>query len=155
MQDKWNEYWLQLEKCDTELNAFLDNGCLSTIAAGKAKAFLAAWNKQKKLAADFDKYITPVEAIEVELPFKSTQFADMWKRWKDYLSEQHGQIMRSRSELSAVEHLNKISKSDDARAIEYLRYAMANRYRNFFAIDEKDASMPPLPEKTGKTSDWN
>ena len=51
--------------------------------------------------------------------------------------------MRSRSEQSALEHLNKIAKSDDARAIEYLRYAMANRYRNFFAIDEKDAALPP------------
>lgn len=152
MQDKWNEYWQQLEKCDQELNTFLENGCLSTIAAGKARKFLDAWNKQKKLAADFDKYITPVEALQVEIPFKSTQFADMWKRWKDYLSEQHGQLMRSRSEQSALEHLNKIAKSDDARAIEYLRYAMANRYRNFFAIDEKDASMPPAENKK---SDWD
>lgn len=155
MQTKWNEYWKVLENTDKELTEFLENGCLSTIAAGKAKKFLSAWNAQKKLASELDQYITPVEGLQVAIPFKSKSFEEMWTRWKEYLSEQHGQLVRSRSEQSALEHLEKISKGDDARAIEFLRYAMANRYRNFFVIDEKDTAMPPKAEMTGKKSDWD
>lgn len=155
MQTKWNEYWKQLELVDKELTDFLDNGCLSTIATGKAKKFLNAWNTQKKLASELDQYITPVEGMQVSIPFKSKAFEEMWIRWKEYLSEQHGQLVRSRSEQSALEHLDKISKGDDARAIEFLRYAMANRYRNFFVIDEKDTGLPPKPEGGIKKSDWD
>lgn len=153
MQNKWNEYWKQLETVENELNDFFENGCLSTIAVTKSKKFLAAWNKQKKLASEMDQYISPVEATQVKIPFKTKAFEEMWNRWKEYLSEQHGQLIRSRSEQSALEHLEKISKADDARAIEFLRYAMANRYRNFFVIDEKDTGLPPKPEGN-KTSDW-
>lgn len=146
MQNKWNEYWKQIETTEKELNLFLENGCLSTIAVAKIKNFLSAWNKLKKLADDLDNYMAPVEALQVKIPFKSKAFEEMWARWKEYLSEQHGQLIRSRSEQSALEHLDKISKSDDARAIEFLRYAMANRYRNFFVIDEKDTGLPPRQE---------
>jgi len=155
MQTKWNEYWKQLESVDKELTEFLENGNLSTIAVGKAKKFLNAWNNQKKIASELDQYITPVEGLQVKIPFKTKAFEEMWIRWKEYLSEQHGQLVRSRSEQSALEHLDKISKGDDARAIEFLRYAMANRYRNFFVIDEKDTAMPPKAEMTGKKSDWD
>ena len=155
MQEKWNEYWKQLLAVEKELNEFLEDGCLSTIAVGKAKKFLSAWNKQKKLASEMDDYISPVEATQVKIPFKSKAFEEMWTRWKEYLSEQHGQLIRSRSEISALEHLEKISKGNDARAIDFLRYAMANRYRNFFVIDEKDAGLLPRPEVTNKKNDWD
>jgi len=154
MLKKWNEYWKQLETTDKELVEFLENGCLSTIAATKSKKFLDAWNKQKKLAAEMDQYIAPVEAAQVKIPFQSKEFDEMWTRWKEYLSEQHGQLIRSRSEISALEHLEKIAKADDARAIEFLRYAMANRYRNFFVIDEKDTGLPPK-EDTRNKSDFD
>lgn len=148
MQTKWNECWKQLETVDKELTDFLENGCLSTIAVTKAKKFIDAFNKLKKIAADMDDYISPVDAMHVKIPFKSKAFEEMWQRWKEYLSEQHGQLIRSRSEQSALEHLEKISKADDARAVEFLRYAMANRYRNFFAIDDRDATLPPKQETT-------
>lgn len=154
MQTKWNEYWKQLLNVDKELTEFLENGCLSTIAVTKAKKFIAAWNLMKKLADDMDDFISPVEAMQVKIPFKGKAFEEMWQRWKEYLSEQHGQLLRSRSEQSALEHLEKISKADEKRAIEFLRYAMANRYRNFFVIDEKDTGLPPKPEGS-KKSDWD
>ena len=155
MQTKWNEYWKQIETVEDQLNEFLNGGSLSTFAVTKSKSFLAAWNKLKKLADELDAYISPVEGLQVAIPFKSKAFEEMWTRWKEYLSEQHGQLVRSRSEQSALEHLDKISKGDDARAIEFLRYAMANRYRNFFAIDEKDTGLPPKPEGGTKKSDFD
>lgn len=154
MKEKWEQIWKQLEKSDDELTAFLENAAISTLAMRKMQKFTAEWDKVKKLATEFDQYITPVEAIEVKVPFRSKYFEDMWQRWKDYLSEQHGQLMRTRSEKSALEHLVDISKSDEERAIAILRYAMANRYKNFFAIDEKDTKQPAKGESAGQGSDF-
>ena len=153
MKDLWNKYWKLLEETNMELNAFLEEGGLSTISIGKSKKFLTSWNKQKKMAADLDQFITPVEAMEVKFPFNSDEFTEMWQRWKDYLSEQYGQLMRSRSEVSALEYLDKISKSDEEKAIYILRYAMANRYRNFFEIDERAAKQPAKEENSGSAYD--
>jgi len=154
MKDLWNKYWKILEETNMELNGFLEEGGLSTLSIGKAKKFLASWNKQKKMAADLDQYITPVEAMEVKIPYQSEEFTEMWQRWKDYLSEQYGQLMRSRSEVSALEYLDKISKADEAKAIYILRYAMANRYRNFFEIDERAAKQPAKEENSGAGSGY-
>lgn len=146
MLTKWNEYWKQIESCDKELNDFLENGGLSSIALSKARKFLSAWSKQKKMAYELDQYISPVEPLLFELPFQSEQFAEMWSRWKDYLSEQHGQLLKSRSEKSALEHLYKLSKGNDDVAVDFLRYAMANRYRNFFYIEAVDTKQPAKGE---------
>lgn len=149
MISKWEEFWKQLELTDNELNDFLENGGLSTIALTKAKKFIQAWNKQKKIASEIDQYISPVVPAQVEIPFRSSGFSEMWTRWKDYLLEQHGQLIKSRSEISALEHLKRITKGNDELAIECLRYAMANRYRNFFLVEDKDNKMPAMGDNSG------
>lgn len=154
MKEKWNEYWKQLEITNNELQDFLENGGLSSLSIAKTKKLLAAWNKQKKLAAEMDQYITPVEPVDIKIPFHSDEFTAMWERWRNYLKEQYGQLMRSRAELSALEYLDNISKSDDKKAIHILRYAMANRYRNFFEIDEKTTKQP-AKEESAKKSDFD
>lgn len=149
MISKWEEFWKQLESTDKELTEFLENGGLSTLSLTKAKKFIAAWNKQKKMASEIDQYISPIEPAQVEIPFRSSAFFEMWSRWKDYLLEQHGQLIKSRSEISALEHLKKITKGNDELAIECLRYAMANRYRNFFLVEDKDNKMPAMGDNSG------
>lgn len=149
MISKWEEFWKQLEATDKELTEFLENGGLSSLSHTKAKKFINAWNKQKKMASELDQYISPVAPAQVEIPFKSSKFTEMWSRWKDYLLEQHGQLIRSRSEISALEHLKKITKGNDELAIECLRYAMANRYRNFFLVEDKDNKMPATGDNSG------
>ena len=146
MLTKWNEYWQQIESCDEELSDFLENGGLSSIAISKSKKFLSNWNKQKKMAHELDQYISPVDPLIFESPFQSEHFAEIWARWKEYLTEQHGQLMKSRSEKSALEHLHKLSKGNDDRAVDFLRYAMANRYRNFFYVDDLDSKQPAKGE---------
>lgn len=153
MKEKWNEYWKLLEKTNDELQFFLENGGLSTISIGKAKKLIDAWNKQKKLAGELDQYITPVDPVEVKIPFQSNEFIEMWDRWKKYLQEQFGQQMKSRAEMSAIEYMTEISKDDDKKAVQILRYAMANRYRNFFEIDEKTTKQPAKGEN--KQSDFD
>lgn len=153
MISKWNDTWKQVETCEKELNEFLESGTLSTIAVSRSKKFIAAWNKLKKLAEEMDAFISPVEPMQVTIPFKSKEFEEMWQRWKDYVQEQHGQSIKSRSEISSLEHLNKISKGNDEKAIDFLRYAMHGRYKSFFAVDEKDIKQPAKEERSGSAFD--
>lgn len=131
----------QLTEADKEFENFLDKAGISALALKQANAFIKKFNALKKAAADFDTFITPVE-IEIQFPFHTKELTEMWERWKKYLSEQHGEIMRTCSEQSSLEHLNVISKGDEAKAVYFLRYAMSCRYRNFFAVDEKTSTQP-------------
>ena len=153
MKEKWNQVTKQLGESDNELSDFLDKGGLSTASLAKIKPFISKFNKFKKLIVEFDTYISPVDPLEISSPFKTPELAEMWIRWKEYLSEQHGQVMRTRSEMSAIEYLHEISGGDDAKAIKILRYVMTCRYKNFFLIEEKDVSQPAKDE-VGKGSSF-
>ena len=146
MKATWEKVWKQLDKTEAALNDFLANGGLSSIALTKSKAFIKEWNAYKKQVTDFDNFVSPVEPLDVKSPFKTEAVAEMWKRWKNYLGEQHGQSMGTYSEQSALEQLHEFAKGDEEKAVKFLRYAMTNRYKNFFAIEEKDMKQPAKGE---------
>ena len=154
MKTHWEELWVQLERADEAFTTFLETGGLSTLSLKKSDKFHREWNAIKKLATAFDQYITPIDPLEVVPKYTSAEFSDMWTRWKEYLAEQHGQLMRTRAEQSALEHIADISKGNEQQAIRFLRYAMANRYKNFFAIEEKEYKQPPKGESPGTGSDF-
>lgn len=152
MKIAWEKVWKQLEKTENALNNFLENGGLSSVALIKSKPFIKEWNAYKKQLTEFDNFITPVEPCEIKFPFKTEAMTEMWKRWKNYLGEQHGQSMGTHSEQSALEQLMEYAKGDEEKAVKFLRYAMTNRYRNFFAIEDKDTKQPAKEEPAGKGS---
>jgi len=153
MKKKWELITNQLVKTEKELQDFLDNGGLSTPAISKSKKFIKEWNSFQLLIKDFDNYIAPVEPMEIKFPFKTEAMTEMWKRWKNYLAEQHGQLMRTYSEQSSLEQLEEYSKGDEEKAVKFLRYAMHGRYKSFFAIEEKDMKQPAKGD-TGSGSDF-
>jgi len=153
MKEFWNKYWDQLETTDETFERFLSNAELSPQVLSNLKPFISEWNKSKKMAADMDVYISPMEPLNVKLPFESAEFSEMWARWKEYITEQHGQMIRSRAEKSALEHLQHISNKDVAKAIFILRFAMTGRYKNFFEVDEKTATQTTI--KSNKQSDFD
>lgn len=155
MKKAFDEFWNQLVTVKEELDNFQENGNLSSLSSQKLKPFLSAWNKLHKLASVLDDYITPVDPIEVKIPFHSDDFLKMWTRWKNYLSEQHGQTMGNYSEVAALEYLVLISKSDEKKAIYILLYAQTCRYKNFFEIDEKAAKQPAKEEPSGRKSAYD
>lgn len=142
MKEQWEQLIEQLNDVDRSLEVFLENGMLSSQSVGKAKPFIKAFNVLKKKIVEFDGFIAPVEPLDLKVSFESTELRELWQRWKDYLAEQHGQMMRTRSEKSAMELLNEMSGGDEAKAVRYLRYAMANRYRSFFQISDKETKEP-------------
>jgi hypothetical protein len=153
MKEKWEQFSTEVEKSNSELNDFLSNAGLNTLILKKAERFVKQWNSTKKLALEIEKYIMVVDPLEIQFPFKNERLTEMWQRWKDYLSEQHGQLIRTRSEKSAIEHLMELAKGDEEKAVKFLRYAMTNRYKNFFAIEEKDTKQPDKRETKGSDFD--
>lgn len=156
MKQKWAEICDTLKLANNEFEEFIEKSELSAIDVKKIQKFIKAWNALKKLSNDFDSYLTPPEGLQIELPFQSEGFERMWLRWKEYLSEQHGILIRSRSEISALEHLAEISGGDENKSIYYLRYAMTHRYKSFFVVDEKASKEPAKVEASGnKKSDFD
>jgi len=153
MKEKWEQFSTEVERSNSELNEFLFNGGLNTLVLKKAEKFVKQWNSTKKLALEIEKHIMVVDPLEIQFPFKNERLTEMWQRWKDYLSEQHGQLIRTRSEKSAIEHLMELAKGDEEKAVKFLRYAMTNRYKNFFAIEDKDTKQPDKRETKGSDFD--
>ena len=152
MKAKWKKICEQLTTANTDFEDFLDNAGLSLLSIKKSEKFIKSWNLLKKSAAEFDKYIAPVE-MEIKFPFHTPEMTEMWERWKNYLSEQHGEIIRTASEQSALEHLHEISKGDEKKAVHFLRFAMTKRYKNFFQVEDKDVKQPAKNE-VGVDSDF-
>jgi len=142
MITRWNEICQQIDISEKILTKFIDEAGLSVTQMKKLNKFVCEWNKTKKLADAFDQFILPVDPIVVESPFDQDDFRYIWKTWKEYLLEQHGQLIRSRSEQMSLDYLAEISESNPDTAIFFLRFAMANRYKNFFRVDKKEINQP-------------
>ena len=145
----WNEICQQIELSEKKLNEFIDTAGLSASQLKKLNKYICEWNKMKKLAIEFDKFLTPVDPIKIESPFDQEDFRYIWKVWKEYNSEQHGRLMRSRMEQMSLHYLAEISESNPDLAIGYLRFAMANGYKSFFKVNDHDKTTPPKTSKNG------
>lgn len=102
------------------------------------------WDKFKKSFNDFDGFISPMKAIEVKEPWNDPEFLSTWKMWKEYLQEQHGVWMRSRSEVMALKHLKDLSGNNPKEAVRFLEFAMAGRYQNFFKVKAEESQINNL-----------
>lgn len=148
----WNTYCAQIEETDKKLNEFISGSGLSNIQLKKLQKFTKEWNDLKKLAESFDQFLAPLDPIKIESSFDQEDFRYIWKTWKEYLREQHGIFMRSRMEQMSLHYLDEISENNADAAINYLRFAMAQGYRKFFKVDEKQKSTPEKIDKDG--SNW-
>lgn len=142
MIQPWNELCAQMETSEGKLQEFINSAGLSALQVKKLQQFIKEWNQVKKLAEQFDQFITPLDPLTVELPFDQEDFRYMWKMWKDYLREQHGILMRSRMEKASIENLEEISGGDVDKAIAYIRRSMNGPYRRIYAIEYNDSKIP-------------
>lgn len=152
MITRWNQFCAQIEATDAKLNEFIETSGLSSLQLKKLQKFTSEWNKTKNLANDFDTFLSPVDPIKVESPFDQEDFRYIWKTWKEYLTEEHGILIRSRREQMSLEYLAEISDNNVDVAINYLRFAMGNGYRKFFIVTQQTKSTPEKVDKDG--SNW-
>lgn len=101
------------------------------------------WKESLKNIREFDNFVSPITPVEILFPNKSEKFINTWNYWKEYLTEQHGIVMRSRFELKSLKRLWEIADEDTVKAVEYLNYAMSRGYKAFFKVDPNQKNQKP------------
>lgn len=86
---------------------------------------------------DFDQFITPVEPLLNILPWETNNFSEAWKFWKEYLQEQHGQILRSRAEKASLTYLESLAGSNEEEAIKIINFSCYLRAKSFILPPQK------------------
>jgi hypothetical protein len=98
-----------------------------------------AWKKVQTSLNEMDKFITPIKSVEVKSALLNDHaFRECWILWKEYLNEQHGLVMRSRAELTALKRMMDISGDDPKIAITFLEYPMSRLEKAFYKVVEKE-----------------
>lgn len=84
--------------------------------------------------------------LQIELPFQSSEFSQLWEDWKSYRKE----IKKPLSERSQKMQLQEISKMGEQGAMQAIKQSIANGYQGIFAANNvkqqnhKPATPPPL-----------
>lgn len=126
-----------MEKSNSELENFLQNGGLTNSLIKKFSGFVKDWNALKKLMEEFDQFIMPIEPIINILPWETPAFIEAWKYWKEYLQEQHGQTLRSRSEKASLAYLESLAGSHEEEAIKIINFSCYIRAKSFILPPQK------------------
>ena len=138
MREEWDQMGTDvrnLQEAMQELLEILPQSPTFFKAENKVKK---TWEKFKKSFNGFDGFISPMKAVEVKEPWNDPEFLSTWKFWKDYLQEQHGQWIRSRSEVMALKKLKEFSDGNPNKAIKLLEHAMYTRSKNFYKVSDED-----------------
>lgn len=137
MKDKWDKYI-------DELSTFGDNitDLIHALRPGPktdkvAKSVNTQWEKLRRLTEGMGQLISPIEPEEITLPYQSPQFEEYWKRYKEYLQEEHHVFMRSRRENEILKILRSWCGDSDKRAIEMLSFFIRCGYKAFFKPTER------------------
>lgn len=139
MKDHWETLGNDLRNFQGQLEELLEMLPQSAKIHARQNALIKLWNKVKRAVDEMDPFISPVKSVAVNSPMLvNADFTATWQFWKDYLNEQHGIIMRSRTELMALKRLMDIATEKPELAVKYLEIAMAGGYKNFFEVKETE-----------------
>lgn len=95
------------------------------------------WNKAVFQHNEFDKLVEPIRPIALSMPFPTSEFAEMWKTYKEYLLEDHNAYIGSRREDIMLKRLKKISDGNERRAIDTLEFIISSGYKSIFKPSDK------------------
>ena len=148
IQTLMKQFWEALGIANDELNTFINTG-MPSATEKRHKEFVKKWDRMKEKAAELCDQIEEqsdltLEPVEINIPWKGSDFTKVWQEWKEYLAEQHNKRMKSRMERAALEHLKRLSEGKEAVAIEYLHFAIANGYPRFFKVTNKNYEQPTI-----------
>jgi len=142
MKEAWDKTTNTLEEFQTMLQDFIKTAPIPASEIKRLHELNKKWREVTKAVNTFDSYVSPVSQIAVTLPEAGQRFIEVWNMWKEYLTEQHGVVMRSRSEVMSLKRLFEMADNNPDEAIFYLEHAMSIRWRNFYKVDKNKASEP-------------
>lgn len=151
MRPAWDKTTASLEEFQSLLQNFINTASIPNSEQRRLHEINKKWQSVLTAVNNFEKFVAPVEPVEVKLPEVGQEFYETWQYWKDYLAEQHGVYMRSRSEQKALDRLFELAENKPEDAIYFLNLAISCRWKNVFKVDRKEALKPV---STSKESDF-
>lgn len=74
---------------------------------------------------------------EIELPFFSKEFEELWESWKDYKKKEFKFTYKTKqSEVAALNALVTLSKGNEDIAIKIINQSLANSWKGLFNLKE-------------------
>lgn len=157
---KWGKVWDNLNECNILFQSYIDT-ILLVHQKIKMEPLIKSFENLKKSC---EKYYDEIDAtaaamrcaspVEVVLPWNTDKFREEWQFWKDYLKEQHGIVISSRTETKQLSMLAKITNNKEDDAYPVLDYAIANLYKMFFKLDEKKIATKTKSKTIRKDDDF-
>lgn len=133
--------WDKLTETISQFNAMLGELAgepINDVRIKKAvRKLLDVWTRLINQRNEMDRFVEPIEAIPVKMPYETESFTEMWKTYKEYLVEDFSITMGSRRESITLNRLKKISNGNEQRAIDMLELFIANGYKSMFIPSEK------------------
>lgn len=156
MKPQWQNLSKQIGLVTEHLTEFIARASDRKMAQA-AKIIQKDWNTLIVLHNEFDKLVEPIPQIEVKLPFNSTEFAQAWKFYKEYLEESHGAYIASRREAMMLKRLAKLADKKEDRAIEMLEFFICHGHKSIFKPSEKQLTgeEPAKVEETESKSNFD
>lgn len=89
---------------------------------------------------------------KVIFPFEDEEFFDQWNLWKDYKNKEFKFKYKTiQSEQAALKQLSGLAKGNSQNAIEILHQSMANGWKGFFELKQKQNGKPTINRQTEET----
>lgn len=152
MKEEWENLLAEMDNLKEELESLLEMVPLSAKFHKKTSSLKRIWKRLQRSVNQVDQFITPVKSVKVASPLLcDPDFKASWQMWKDYLNEQHGIVIRSRSELMGLKRLAEISDGKPELAIKYLEFAISRPTdKNFYKVNEVEMPVDNKEEAAAK-----
>lgn len=140
----WEKIWADVNELNPEVVLTLQTLLLVNQKAKCNNLFKLF----EKLKADCCKFYDELEAadgeavsvppVDVKLPWDTPKFKKEWTNWKEYLLEQHGIKISSRTEEKQLANLYILAEKDENKAYTMIDYSISSFYRTHFKLDAKE-----------------
>lgn len=139
MKQTWDRLGTDIHTLKDELQLLLEMLPASQKFIKQKGTINKAFNRFILSVKAMDNFVLPIKSVEVVSPLlKNAEFSATWKFWKDYLIEQHGIHMRSRTEVMGLKQMNKLCEGKPETAVYFLEYAMYRNTKSFFKVNETE-----------------
>lgn len=157
---KWEKLWDNLNQVNIYFQSYIDTVLLVQQRIKMEpliKEFEELKKNSEKFYNDLDDAVAQsrtVSHVLITPPWDSQKFLETWKFWKEYLLEQHQINLSTRAEQKQLDFLAQISDNKEENAYPVLDYAMANLYKMFFKLDEKQPKTQKKTKNVRKDEDF-
>lgn len=140
MKEQWDKYVDQLSVFGDDITELLNALKPGPKTDKIIRSVNSRWEKLRKQTELFGQNISPIDPEEITLPYQSSQFENYWKKYKDFLQEEHHIFMKSRRENEMLKVLRGWAGDSDKKALEILSFLIRSGYRGFFRPTDKQMS---------------